>query len=128
MKDEKDTEQWAKREGLFAQLQGLRAEAAANQIEEAELKQTKENLKQDKLDEVAKLWDKLETMKLQLNDDQEDSSKLLYDQKTGFTVELDRVQQQLSFALEGKRIAIARLDDTRRELEAAELRHARIMG
>jgi len=126
----KDAEYWSKRERLFYQLQGLRAEATANELRMAELKQASDTMEADKDAVIAQAWAKLESLKEELEHEKTEAADntALRDQKQAFIFETAQLQQQLTFAIEAKRLAIARLDDTRRELEASEHRHARVVS
>lgn len=116
-KDEKtllDAENSAKVSRLWNQMNEFREEAAASQDEVSRLKQKGNDKGGEDLEQ---------TSKVRLSDDGA-NTRVLQDQIERLQSLLDDKDKHLHLALEANRIANLRLQDTKREMESMELRHA----
>lgn len=124
----KDAQHNAKVARMSKQVQGLREEAFTSQSEICKLQQAVDDQSAEDLQEVEAMRKKLQSMKDDRNLEEEANLKKLAERDLSYASGIEEVQQQLAFAIEAKRLAAARLDDTRRELEAAEKRHGRTVA
>lgn len=122
----KEAEQHAKAARLFRQMQDFRKEAAEKDIEVLRLKKVSAGGSHERHEELVDLKRKVAIMEAHANsaDARDEREKDLESLVSALANEVEELRQQLSLALESKRLLNVRVEDMAHEMKSMESRHA----